>query len=377
MQLKQVVFIATVFVVAGIAGVFIHALFGVAIACVTIGYALVQVSKRIAPPATSEKAELLSRDYALNETGDIVNRTVQESVECLASQIGIQSDAVATLTKAFHNIQMLLDQQQQSVNQLIYDTNADGREESISERMTAFATNTYELLNRFVDTTVEMSASFMELVEKVNSISAQMPQALKALKDIDQIASQTNLLALNAAIEAARAGESGRGFAVVADEVRALSNRSAGFSSVIQSQLKDIAKAIEDLKATVSTVASQDMTYVLQVKAEMQSVSDSLIQRAVQDQQVTREMKPIVASLVEQLNNAVRALQFEDMSSQNMQYTIKCLEDLIPLVRGMADAAGNFSTLTGELEKYKQSPKREKHNPVSASSISSGSVELF
>lgn len=377
MQFKLVAIISAVFVIASAAGVFVHSLIGVAIACASLGVVLINANKSITPVDTSNSAEFFSSSTVLNETSQIVNKTVQESVQCLVSQIGIQSDAVNTLTGAFQKIQSLLDQQQKSINQLIYETNVNGVNESISDRMTAFADNTYELLNRFVDTTVEMSASFMELVEKVNVISVQMPQALKALKDIDQIASQTNLLALNAAIEAARAGESGRGFAVVADEVRALSNRSAGFSSVIQSQLKDIAAAIEDLKTTVSTVAAQDMTYVLQVKAEMQTVSDSLIQRAVQDQQVTREMKPIVASLVEQLNNAIRALQFEDMSTQNMHYTIRCLEDLIPLIKGLTDLAGNFSNLASELDKYKQSPKREKHNPVSASSISSGSVDLF
>lgn len=377
MRVKQVATVFAVFIVSGAAAIFLNPLLGVAIACILLGVVVIRSGIKPTTPELNEKFSPHVNASLLNETAEVVSTTVQQSMESLVAQIGIQADAVTTLTSAFQKIQLLLDEQQRCIKQLIYDNQEGGRDESISERMTSFASSTYELLNRFVDTTIAMSASFMELVEKVNLISMQMPQALKALGDIDQIASQTNLLALNAAIEAARAGESGRGFAVVADEVRALSNRSSGFSSVIQSQLKNIAAAIEDLKHTVSSVASQDMTYVLQVKAEMQIVSDSLIKRAVQDQQVMHDMEPIVASLVEQLNNAIRALQFEDMSNQNIRYTIKGLEDLVPLIKGLTDIAGNFSTLANALEKYKQSPQREAHNPVSASSISSGSVDLF
>ena len=103
----------------------------------------------------------------------------------------------------------------------------------------------------------------MDLVGKVGSINSLMPSVIKALKDIDQIASQTNLLALNAAIGAARAGEAGRGFAVVADEVRALSNRSAGFSDQIQKMLKDIENQGKDLTGDIGSVASQDLNYVM------------------------------------------------------------------------------------------------------------------
>lgn len=295
----------------------------------------------------------------------------------LEAQIGIQSDAVQTLTEAFGSIKSLLEEQQEKINQLLYENCDEVAGGTTSQRMADFADNTYALLNRFVDTTVEMSASFMELVEKVGIISEKMPLAIKALQGIDQIASQTNLLALNAAIEAARAGESGRGFAVVADEVRALSNRSSGFSAAIQSQLKDIAAGINDLKLTVSNVASQDMTYVLQVKSEMQKISDNLIGRAEKDQELTRHLEPIVNSLVVQLHNAIRSLQFEDMSTQNMRYTIQVLEELVPITSSLEFNDLDLSRLSGELDKYRNSSFRQKHNPVSASSVTSGSVDLF
>ncbi|QEY18668.1 chemotaxis protein [Cellvibrio sp. KY-GH-1] len=361
-----------------LASYFIHPLIGPLVSCVLLALGL----HLLAQPKPDQQQSLFTTDSSegvqiVDEVGQLFDQVLQESQQNLQAQIGIQSDAVLTLSESFHRIKTILETQQEMINQLLYDTSDGASGESISERMTLFADNTYALLNRFVDTTVEMSASFMELVDKVGSISEKMPLALKALQDIDQIASQTNLLALNAAIEAARAGESGRGFAVVADEVRALSNRSAGFSSAIQTQLRNIALGIEDLKTTVSEVAAQDMTYVLQVKAEMQKVSGSLIQRAERDQKITKDMEPLVVELVNQLHNAIRALQFEDMSTQNMRYIIQRLQELILISQSMVEVGRDFNELHSAVKNYREDSMREKHNPVSNSSVESGSVDLF
>jgi len=378
MQLKPLGIIVAAGLGGCLLGVFVHPIAGPLFASMLLGYELLSAEKN-ATLATQpdQTAAQLSPPSALNETTVVLQEVLQESMGNLAAQIGIQSDAVSTLTDAFQKIKELLDEQQAGVQRLLYGTGDDSNSETMSSRMSSFAENTYSLLNQFVDTAVNMSASSMELVEKVGAIARQMPNVLKALKDIDQIAAQTNLLALNAAIEAARAGEAGRGFAVVADEVRALSNRSAGFSLDIQKQLRGIASSIDDLTHTVAEVASQDMTYVLKAKAEMQSVSDSLIKKADKNQGMTRDMENLVGQLVGALHNAMRALQFEDMSTQNMRHTIQRLEELIPIATSLSSSGNNFSQLLDELTRYKTASFRQQHNPVSASSVQSGSVDLF
>lgn len=377
MQAKQVLFFVSAGLVGCLASHFIYPLAGPVVSCIALALFLVLLPYPNAPIEVPSQESERPATAIVQQTGSLFEQVLQESEENLRAQIGIQSDAIHTLTQSFQQIQSLLEAQQESVNRLLRgDGNAsDG--ESVSERMASFADNTYALLNRFVDTMVEMSASFMELVDKVGFISEKMPLALKALQDIDQIASQTNLLALNAAIEAARAGESGRGFAVVADEVRALSNRSTGFSSAIQAQLKNIAAGIDDLKVTVGNVASQDMTYVLQVNAEMKKISDSLINRAMRDQQVTKDMAPLVSGLVEQLHNAIRALQFEDMSTQNLNYVIHRLQEMGVISKAMTHGGMSLSPLQAAMENYRADSMRRKHNPVSASSVESGSIDFF
>lgn len=378
MQVKSLWLITIALLGGCLLGIYLHPLAGPIFVSAVLGYALVSaVNDKSSGTVQDQAAASISAPSALSETSVVINEVVQESMSNLVAQIGIQSDAVSTLADAFQKIKELLEEQQVGVQRLLYEAGDDKNNDTISSRMSLFAENTYNLLNQFVDTTVNMSASSMELVEKVGAIADQMPDVLKALKDIDQIAAQTNLLALNAAIEAARAGEAGRGFAVVADEVRALSNRSAGFSLEIQKQLRGIAAAIDDLTNTVGDVASQDMTYVLQAKAEMQGVSDNLIKKADKDQDITQDMEQLVVQLVSALHNAMRALQFEDMSTQNIRHTIQRLEELIPIASSLAAPHNNFSQLIDELTRYKEASARQKHNPVSASSVESGSVDFF
>ncbi|MDO3382769.1 methyl-accepting chemotaxis protein [Gilvimarinus algae] len=225
----------------------------------------------------------------------------------------------------------------------------------------------------------------MELVDKVSAIDQKMPQVMKALKEIDSIAEQTNLLALNAAIEAARAGEAGRGFAVVADEVRALSNRSTGFSNDIQSQLNQIDAAIKALNKQIGSVAATDMTYILKAKSEVEAAINHLAKKAESDKVTTVQIDEIASSLVDASNTAVRGLQFGDISRQAIEYQqerLRLLEPLVSVLQSLSAERGAIEGSTLELvEKAvvsaENSISQYRHNPVSATSMGRGEVELF
>lgn len=319
---------------------------------------------------------------SLTQTGTIIKDTLNNSANSMDLLLGIQANAINTLTTAFNGLKDLLNRQQSEINSLLLDFNDDKRASgNVSERMNSFAENTSKTLSRFVDTTVQMSTASTALVAKVSYIANQMPNVMKALKDIDQIAAQTNLLALNAAIEAARAGESGRGFAVVADEVRALSNRSAGFSNDIQSQLSHVNDAISSLTNEVSVVASQDMSYVLGAKHDVERAIDELLEKTKNDHVIAGRLNIISTNLVRALQDAMRGLQFEDMTSQNIRHTRELLQSLEPIALAMHVGTKNLTateeSLAAELRKYREKNERRALNPISTSSMQSGDVELF
>lgn len=294
----------------------------------------------------------------------------------LSNVLATQKSAVELLNNAFIETNSLIEQQASCINHLV-ETDSDDNK-YYSEVMREFAAQTADTLDKFIESTIEMSASSMELLSKVNEIHDEMPEIAKALKDIDDIADQTNLLALNAAIEAARAGEAGRGFAVVADEVRSLSNRSSGFSIAIQSRLKKIQDQVSDLTKSMERLAAHDVTYIMESKKTMNSALEHIVAKAEDDANVTVELENLAKSLESAIFDATRALQFDDINGQNIEYTLGVLNFMGEQLNSINnESPDNIEhVLRDKLETIKQR-SQQKHNPVSQQNIESGDIDLF
>lgn len=377
---KQWLLLAVISVISGLLVFFSLSYLGVLILIGFSAYPLIFSQNSIlAQNSNTNTSQIVVADIPYKHIPKLIDEVVPTIKECedsISDILGTQNDAVSILNKSFASLQNGINLQGQNIQNLIRMESGTG--ELYSDRMRVFAGKTEVTLDKFILSTIEMSASSMELLEGVNVVHGAVPQVLQALKDIDGIASQTNLLALNAAIEAARAGEHGRGFAVVADEVRALSSRSAQFSESIQTQLKDISKQIEVLTEDVGKLASYDVSYVIDAKKEIKQALESIISKAESDALVTENLEQLSGKLALSLNDAIRALQFDDINTQNLKYTQETLSFVQDHLLKINDQ--EIHVVISDFQNYLGSIRARRYNdtnPVSSSNMDAGDLELF
>ena len=284
-------------------------------------------------------------------------------------------DAIARLTKSFLLLEQMARQQRELALQLSHQNQAVNDEQEAVD-FHQFIEETSQTLAVFVEATVDISHASVQLVDRVGNISKLMGAILRAVQDIDSIASQTNLLALNAAIEAARAGEAGRGFAVVADEVRALSNRSTGFSQEIRRVIGDIEKAVNEVETSISSLASRDMSFAITSKKKVQTMMQRLSSLDSADRQAADRLQQITSEVNQAIGQAVIGLQFQDLARQLLDRLQARVEQL-STTNQIVTKACQQRDLTLLQAVNVAEDDRHQHQPVPQRNLSSGDVDLF
>lgn len=246
-----------------------------------------------------------------------------------------------------------------------------------------FVLDTSKTLEAFVDNTVSTSKVAMGLVETMDVISGEVNAILSILGEIESIAKQTNLLALNAAIEAARAGEAGRGFAVVADEVRALSQRTNQFSNEIRSHMDGVHGSLAKAHESIYAVASMDMNYALTSKKQVQDTMARIEHINSEMAAAARAIDEHAGQVGQEVNAAVTALQFQDMTSQLVSHAQGGIQALRHAAEESASAFAGADDVARGLARARErlhalAEKDRAHlNPVKQESMDSGDIELF
>lgn len=309
--------------------------------------------------------------HTLNELGRLQQPELDIYRQHLQDMNALITDGVSLLRQAFTDIHNLLATQQSAVRKMLPGADGDNAASSLD----SFAEHTTETLDTVIRNAAGVGEDLAELVSKVTEIADQMPELMKAVHEIDQIAGQTNLLALNAAIEAARAGEHGRGFAVVADEVRNLSRRSTLFSDEIKTKLGSIESAVVHLSKHMGDIATQDMDWLTSSRQQAEQSISELQDMADRDRALTEEIDNLALQLMDASERATRGLQFEDITTQTAGYVMSRMALMQEVATALTQLEGE--ALSAELERIGEQLSSFRASPVSQSSMASGEVELF
>lgn len=333
-------------------------------------------------PAGDEPLSQASRTLSDGEWLLLNRETVEVQSDLLQGQIkqvsGLLAAAISEITTSFSALAHSVREQHDLAHELIerYQTGGKAGQDKISFQ--EFVSTTHSTLGLFVDSTIETSHTSMQLVERMDAISAKITDILKSTADMDSIAKQTNLLALNAAIEAARAGESGRGFAVVADEVRALSSRSTVFSAEIREHVDAVLAELRAADSSVSQLAAKDMSFALGSRKQVNDMLEDLAHANGHTLQVVGRLDSISEVIGTEVNRAITALQFQDMSGQllgQMQGHCQRLEQFVVRLQEHArlPAEQQLQALQEERAQLHKRPV----SPVTQTSMSAGDIDLF
>ncbi len=273
-------------------------------------------SKQIAASSQQEVRQQSAVESVLTQMHPQFAMHLEETSGELGQVQVVLTDSVEKLMGIFSDMQKLIKSQDKAAAGFV---NGQGHKNDFEEDN--FLSEVEVTFHSLISAIVDNSKLGLELVEKMDIVTAKVSEILSVLVDIDGIAKQTNLLALNAAIEAARAGESGRGFAVVADEVRKLSSRSEQFSQQIRTTVNGVKEAISMAEDSISKMASLDMGFAVESKKKVGEALEHA-------QKVNADMVGIIehqgnfSSAVDVVvGNAISSLQLQGKAGQLLAHS--------------------------------------------------------
>ena len=260
-------------------------------------------------------------------------KTQLETVSLTVGTMGKMSSITNQLSAQIHDQNNDLSQSSAAVEEMISNI------KSITENIDKFGNS----FNQLSSDSEDGKNKIENVINLIESVSAESKKLLDTNKVIEDVAQQTNLLAMNAAIEATHAGEAGKGFAVVAEEIRKLSESTTKQSHYIKQILSSV---IENIDEVTNAATSAGLTFgeiVNQISSDDSLITE--IRSSMEEQSIGSKQ------IVDALGNIKETTHTIIENSKQMNSGI---ENVVAQVKELENAAKNLSSKTDEIKKSTQ-----------------------
>ena len=260
-------------------------------------------------------------------------KTQLETVSLTVDTMGKMTSITNQLSAQIHDQNNDLSQSSAAVEEMISNI------KSITENIDKFGNS----FNQLSSDSEDGKNKIENVINLIESVSAESKKLLDTNKVIEDVAQQTNLLAMNAAIEAAHAGEAGKGFAVVAEEIRKLSESTTKQSHYIKQTLSSV---IENINEVTNAATSAGLTFgeiVNQISSDDSLITE--IRSSMEEQSIGSKQ------IVDALGNIKETTHTIIENSKQMNSGI---ENVVAQVKALENAAKNLSSKTDEIKKSTQ-----------------------
>jgi methyl-accepting chemotaxis protein len=198
-----------------------------------------------------------------------------------------------------------------------------------------------------------------------------------ALAKLEQIARENKMLAMNARIEAAHAGSHGAGFAVVAVEVVSQTEKSREVTAKVSGLITSLRELAGSTLQDLQRMNEQDHKRAQKFRIE--------VDESLREMQATHsEMKSMLsgitdagALLANDIGAAVRGLQFQDRTSQQIAHVVEDLDTMQARLATYVDPAAAGRSVSDEgFSAYTMQEERVIAG-IGGMESEAGNVELF
>jgi len=316
----------------------------------------------------SQSMTSVLRDMQESMSGEVdAIRNQTEQVEALLK------DAIASLHDSFGAIHTASDQQMKIMTSLMMDVTGANDENNIFQK----AENSSELLTRLIDALLLSSKNNLRALTAMDVMQKRMNTMLSNEGEQRDLIRRIGDCSEADVIDAA----------LLRGLVAQLHDKQAEHLDYATETVAKFVKA----HRLIDKVASKDMGEVFSAREKVEEIlthffqiNEIVTESRVQVNQVNAEMR-------QHLGAAIRALQFEDISTQSLGHTDRHLGRMAGMIAIVTDGldgldqpditieeyVSRIAAIHAAMSAYHQTLQLEDSNPVSQESMDEGDIDLF